>query len=468
MRKKIVAGFAAIVLLSFSIAGYYALVMRPAASAMSELAQDRLPEIALAMAFEREILNARIHFIYHVTIQKPGALDQGWQRFHNAKALMAELNDRVAAKPSLREFRAPTEELQKSLDRYEAVLARILDVVDRHENSGAAFTHLIAEWAAAGAAVVNTAGDLSRRCSEASIASSHRHASNLSRAVAWIFPGGALATALAVFIAWQLHRSIDRGLSRIAARLTEAADRIGLASKRIASANLSMAQAASRVAASLEETASSPGQISATAEKNSDQSRAAAELVTRSQEKFSAANAVLDSTVAAMNEISRQSADISKIIKVIDEIAFQTNILSLNAAVEAARAGEAGMGFAVVADEVRSLAQRSAEAAKDTASLIEASIASSREGKTRVDEVTLAIHSITADVGRVKTLIDDVNRASQEQAFGIQHLAAALDQMDQVTQSATASAGESQSASAEFNTQSAILRDVVDQLTALL
>ena len=468
VRTKIIAGFAAILLLSFSIAGYYTLVMRPAASAMTQLAQSRLPEIDLAVACEREILNARIHFIYHVTIQKPGALELGWQRYRNARALMAKLQDRASSDPGLAEFRAPTQELQSSFDRYEPVLARILDVVDKRQNSGPEFTRLIADWAAAGAAVVNAAGELSRRCSEASARSAHEQASNLTRAVTWIFPAAFLGILAAIAIAWLVNRDIARRMVRVVSELTKVADRISGTAGCITSANHAVSKAANNLAASLHETSSSPGQISSAAEKNSEQSRTAAALVTQSQEKFSAANTLLDSTVAAMNEVSRQSEDISKIIKVIDEIAFQTNILSLNAAVEAARAGESGMGFAVVAEEVRSLAQRSAQAAKDTAALIEASISRSREGKARVDDVNLAIHAITGDIGRVKTLIDDVNRASQEQTFGIRQLAGALSQMDHVNHSATASAAESESAAAEFKQQSAILHDAVAELTALL
>src|SRR5271156_3316875 len=122
--------------------------------------------------------------------------------------------------------------------------------------------------------------------------------------------------------------------------------------------------------------------------------------------------------VQSMQEITGSSDKISKIIKVIDEIAFQTNILALNAAVEAARAGEAGMGFAVVADEVRSLAQRSAQAAKDTATLIEDSITRSREGKMKVDQVSFAIKVVTQDSTGVKILIDEVSLGSEEQSRG--------------------------------------------------
>src|SRR5437899_8385538 len=126
--------------------------------------------------------------------------------------------------------------------------------------------------------------------------------------------------------------------------------------------------------------------------------------------------------VTAMTDITTSSGKISKIIKVIDEIAFQTNILALNAAVEAARAGEAGLGLAVVADEVRNLAQRCAQAARDTASLIEDSIATSRDGNARLDQMTGAVRAMTENSLRVKTLVDEVNQGSQEQARGMEQI----------------------------------------------
>jgi methyl-accepting chemotaxis protein/methyl-accepting chemotaxis protein-1 (serine sensor receptor) len=169
-----------------------------------------------------------------------------------------------------------------------------------------------------------------------------------------------------------------------------------------------------------------------------------------------------------MSEIHTQSGKISKIIKVIDEIAFQTNILALNAAVEAARAGEAGMGFAVVADEVRNLAQRSAQAAKDTAALIEESIAKSNDGKVKVDQMAAAIHTITEEFDRVKVLVDEVNQGSQEQTRGIEQVARAVVQMQQVTQTTAAGAEESAAAAQELNAQSEALKAVVARLSAMV
>jgi methyl-accepting chemotaxis protein/methyl-accepting chemotaxis protein-1 (serine sensor receptor) len=169
-----------------------------------------------------------------------------------------------------------------------------------------------------------------------------------------------------------------------------------------------------------------------------------------------------------MQELQGSSEKISKIIKVIDEIAFQTNILALNAAVEAARAGEAGMGFAVVADEVRNLAQRSAQAAKDTASLIEDSIARSRDGKAKVDHVAAAIRGIAQDSGKIQILVDEVNMASQEQSRGIEQVTKAVTQMEQVTQRSAAGAEESASASTELTAQAESLRAIVSRLTELV
>jgi methyl-accepting chemotaxis protein/methyl-accepting chemotaxis protein-1 (serine sensor receptor) len=169
-----------------------------------------------------------------------------------------------------------------------------------------------------------------------------------------------------------------------------------------------------------------------------------------------------------MNGINSSSEKISKIIKVIDEIAFQTNILALNAAVEAARAGEAGMGFAVVADEVRNLAQRSAQAARDTAGLIEESIAKSNDGKTKLEQVAKAVRSITESSGKVKTLVDEVKLGSQEQARGIEQVAKAITQMERVTQATAASAEESASASEELTAQSEALREIVVELAGMV
>ena len=172
--------------------------------------------------------------------------------------------------------------------------------------------------------------------------------------------------------------------------------------------------------------------------------------------------------VSAMDDIKRSSDDIAKIIKTIDEIAFQTNILALNAAVEAARAGEAGMGFAVVADEVRSLAQRCAQAAKETAGKIEDAVLKSAKGAEISAKVAKSLEEIVGNARQVDELAGEVAAASQEQSQGISQVNTAVTQMDKVTQTNAASAEESASAAEEMTAQAEALKDAVAELLRLV
>ena len=189
----------------------------------------------------------------------------------------------------------------------------------------------------------------------------------------------------------------------------------------------------------MEETSASSEEITAMTRKNSDDSRSAAALMNETNQVVGDANRTLQEMEASMKEINASSDRIAKVIKVIDEIAFQTNILALNAAVEAARAGDAGMGFAIVA-EVRNLAQRSAQAAKDTAGMIEDSIAKSGEGRVKLGQVSKAIRAITDKAAQAKGLVDGISAGSEEQARGMEQIAAAVTQIEQTTQTSAASA----------------------------
>lgn len=254
-----------------------------------------------------------------------------------------------------------------------------------------------------------------------------------------------------------LRAQLTSFLRDIAAR----ADHVGQAAAQIVSSNHSLAQGTSQQAASVQETSASTEEINSMARRNSENARVAADLVKVSDARVAEANRSLQEMVKAMTEISASGDKISKIIKVIDDIAFQTNILALNAAVEAARAGEAGMGFAVVADEVRNLAQRSAQAARDTAVLIEDSIAKSNGGQVKVQQVAKAIHAITDQSAQIKTLVDEVHLGSQEQTRGIDQIGRAMLQMEQGTQKAATNAEQSAAAAEELTAQSAKLNEIV-------
>ncbi len=261
---------------------------------------------------------------------------------------------------------------------------------------------------------------------------------------------------------------VARTLRVISEAVAIGAQQVSRAAAQVSTSSQSLAQSSAENAASLEETSASAEEITSMARRSTENSQTAARIVGQSEAKFVETNVALDEMVVAMGEINGSSQKISKIIKVIDEIAFQTNILALNAAVEAARAGEAGMGFAVVADEVRNLAQRCAQAAKDTSSLIEESISKSEGGKSKVDRVAEALRGVTEEATQVKTLVDEVSAGSQEQARGLDQISQAIAQMEKVGQNTAATAEESAAAAQELNAQSATLTDAAEQLRGLV
>ncbi|MGB7548584.1 MAG: methyl-accepting chemotaxis protein [Terracidiphilus sp.] len=265
-----------------------------------------------------------------------------------------------------------------------------------------------------------------------------------------------------------LVRKITSSLRLMAAELDTGAREVAAMATQTSASSQSLAQGASEQAASLEETSASSEEIRSISCRSTDHLRSAAEVMTKSQEDFFHTETALGDMVAAMAEINAQSGKIAKIIKVIDEIAFQTNILALNAAVEAARAGEAGTGFAVVADEVRNLAQRSAQAAKDTTALIEESIAKSEDGRTKVDQVAAAMRKITEQTTRVKVMVDEANSGSQEQSRGIEEIVKAISQMEQVTQQSAANSEEGAAAAEELTSQSECLQEIAQKLTIMV
>ena len=271
-----------------------------------------------------------------------------------------------------------------------------------------------------------------------------------------------------IFLAVFITRAITRPINTITAGMSEGAGQVASAAGQVSSSSQSMAEGASEQAASIEETSSSMEEMSSMTKKNAENAGQADSLMKKANQIVGTANESMGQLITSMEDISKASEETSKIIKTIDEIAFQTNLLALNAAVEAARAGEAGAGFAVVADEVRNLAMRAADAAKNTAALIEGTVKKVSDGSELVSTTNEAFTKVAGSTGKVGELVAEISEASKEQANGIEQVNFAITEMDKVVQQNAANAEESASASEEMNAQAEQLRDYVGDLVAFV
>lgn len=292
--------------------------------------------------------------------------------------------------------------------------------------------------------------------------------SGLKASTIFMTIGLIVAFVVGCALAFFITTSITGPVRNVIAGLGEGANQVAAAAGQVSSASQSLAEGASEQAASLEETSSSLEEMSSMTKRNADNAAQADNLMKEANSVVHKASKSMNDLTRSIGEISDASRQTQKIIKTIDEIAFQTNLLALNAAVEAARAGEAGAGFAVVAEEVRNLALRSADAAKNTASMIEDTVKKVGDGTILLDQTNTAFGEVSASTAKVGDLVSEISAASDEQAKGIEQINRAVAEMDKVTQQNAANAEESASASEELSAQSQQMMDYVHQLTTLV
>lgn len=280
---------------------------------------------------------------------------------------------------------------------------------------------------------------------------------------------GTLIAAFTIFgVLIYIARNVSNSVGGISDRLTFAGAQVTSAVEQLNEAGNSLSQSSTEAAASLEETVASLEELSSMVQMNSDNAKQAATLSISSRDAAEHGENEIQMLIKAMANISQSSKKIEEIISVIDDIAFQTNLLALNAAVEAARAGEQGKGFAVVADAVRTLAQKSADAAKDITSLIKESVSQVEEGSRFADKSGVVLGTITTSVKKVSDLNSEIAAASSEQATGIQQISKAMNQLDQAAQSNAASSEEIAATSGEISNLAITTQNLTVELNQMI
>ncbi len=277
-----------------------------------------------------------------------------------------------------------------------------------------------------------------------------------------------VGVAFSVAIGFGITRSVSHELGLVARSLSENSENVLAAASSLSTSANHLSEGASEAAASLEETSASMEEMSETTSQNASNAGQAKSLADDAVSNVEKANVSMNSMMGSMTDISSRGEQIRKIIKMIDEIAFQTNLLALNAAVEAARAGEAGAGFAVVADEVRGLARRAAEAASNTATLIEETSLKIKDGTSLVEQMNADFRKLAAAVREVTALVGGISAASDEQSRGITGVSTAVVQLDHVTQRNAANAEEIAAAAEQLTAQADSMEAVVGRILEIV
>ncbi len=400
---------------------------------------------------------ARIAVFKAQALRSPQVIAEGLTNFEPMNKRFTELKEIFKVPADLKEL----EDTHAAANTYRAEMENI-------QGSLVALEEVGKKRAAAGANLDKLSGDTAAAGMERTVTAADDSSTQLSRASVTVQIMLAAAMLLGLVVAVLIIRGINRALRATTDSLSAGSEQIVAAATQVSGSSQSLAEGASEQAASLEETGASVEELSSMTKRNAQNAEQAKTIAQAARHSADESAASVTRLNTAMSDLKTSSAEVAKIVKTIDEIAFQTNILALNAAVEAARAGEAGMGFAVVAEEVRSLAQRSAQASKETAAKIESALAKSDEGARISEEVAASLGSIIEQVRNLDTLVSEIATASNEQTQGIGQVNIAIGEIGKVTQSNAAAAEESASAAEELNAQAAELNSLVGDLLALV
>jgi len=388
------------------------------------------------------------------------------QRFHAAIArIQADLalGDQAAARQAYLQELVPAAEA--TLGLFGDILAETAKARETYDQLDRIAMVEVREKQVAVQAGYQELIDAVRADAGASVAQANRDATRSGRWVAGAAAGGIL---LALGFGFGLAFVLARNIGRVSDALDSGSEQTSAAAGQISSASTNLAEGASRQAAALEETSATLAEIASMTRRTAEHAREAKTVAGEARVVAEASETDIRQMSGAMEAIGRATAEVERIVKTIDEIAFQTNILALNASVEAARAGQAGAGFAVVADEVRSLAQRAAEAAKDTASRIAAASTASQSGVSVVGKVQDRLGEILAKTRQVDHAMEAIVVAAREQDTGLGQINGAMAQMDQLTQGNAAAAEQAASASEELHAQTQELRAAMHTLREIV
>ena len=468
--KRITLGFVVLLCIALVLGVYLRTRLAVVQNEMVGVATNNIPAVALLSDIQATMLNDRITLYKFILSSDPKDREDLEASMKADSVINTQKLDqyRKIASPQGRVLLGQFDSVRADYVRARGEIIALSRASTSQDASAQVFLKTRAEMDPAAMACENALSNCVAQERKEADASAANVLSAARGTDGWLLVGLALGLILGVGGAFITIRGTNRVLEHVSASLNDGAAQITSAAAQVSSASQSLAEGASEQAASLEETSASLEEMTSMSRNNADLTEKCKGWMADARVIVGNVERLLNETAASIHETNRSSEATSKVIKTIEEIAFQTNILALNAAVEAARAGEAGMGFAVVADEVRNLAQRCAQAAKETSVLIDGATAAARKGNELTVSTQEAFKQNIEIAGKVGGAVDEIAAAVKEQSLGMAQINTAVGQMDKVTQANAANAEESAAAAEELNAQAATMKASVEQLLKLV